>query len=410
MEAGASSLQRWSDYVAATTNDLVWKYRPMRRLRAVALLIETSNAYARGLLKGILAYIRAHQSWSLYIPEQERGAKPPGWLRNWKGDGVIARIETEEIGQTISRLKIPCVDVSAARFVEGIPWVETDDEVIAKLAFEHLKERGFKNFAFCGEKVFKWSQLRRECFVATVNAAGYQCSVHESNSRFQKGYSWNREKQAMMEWVRKLPRPAGVVACYDIKAQQLLDVCRELNVAVPEEIAVIGVDNDQLLCDLSDPPLSSVIPDTHQTGYLAAELLDRLMMGKNVPPKGHLIKPLGIETRKSTDVLAIEDPHVATALRLIRERAFEGINVQELMKTIPVSRRILESRFKRLVGRTPHQEILRVRIQRVKQLLRETELKMSTIAERAGFNHVEYMSVVFKRTVGVPPSVFRQKH
>lgn len=379
----------------------------MRRMRAVALLIETSNAYARGLLNGIRAYIRAHQSWSLYIPEQERGAKPPGWLKDWKGDGVVARIETEEIGQTISRLNIPCVDVSAAGYIPGIPWVETDDEAIAKLAFEHLKERGFKNFAFCGEEMFQWSRLRRDHFVAAVTKAGFQCAVHESKTRFAKNYSWNREKQALMAWVRNLARPAGVVACYDIKAQQLLDVCRELNVAVPEEIAVLGVDNDQLLCDLSDPPLTSVIPDTHQTGYLAAELLDRLMSGKKVAPKGYLIKPLGIETRKSTDVLAIEDPHVAMALRLIRERAFEGINVQELMKSIPVSRRILESRFKRLVGRTPHQEILRERIRRVKQLLRETDLKMSTIAQRAGFNHVEYMSVVFKRTVGIPPSVFR---
>lgn len=380
----------------------------MKHRRAVALLIETSNSYARGLLKGVLAYIRAHHSWSLYVPEQERGARPPGWLSRWHGDGIIARIETEEIARTVRKLDVPIVDVSAARHVPGIPWVETDDEAIANLAAEHLRDRGFKHLAFCGERKFEWSRFRRDYFLAAASAAGCRCFVHESKSRFDKGYSWNREKQAMAAWLRKLPRPIGVMACYDIKAQQLLDVCRESNVAVPEEVAVIGVDNDELLCNLSDPPLSSVIPDTHHTGYLAAELLDRAMSGKQVRQKGYLIKPLGVEARQSTDVLAIEDRHVAAALRFIREHACSGINVQTMMKAIPVSRRVLEGRFKSMIGRTPHEEIIRVRIERVKQLLRETEMKMSAIAERAGFQHVEYLSVAFKQKVGVSPSAFRK--
>jgi LacI family transcriptional regulator len=171
---------------------------------------------------------------------------------------------------------------------------------------------------------------------------------------------------------------------------------------------VIGVDNDRLLCDLADPPLSSVICNTHRTGYEAAALLDRMMSGEPVPPEACLIKPLGIETRQSTDILAIDDPHVAVAVRFIREQACTGIQVSDVLQHVPFSRRVLESRFRKILDRTPHEEIARLRIDRVKQLLVETDLPLLVIASRAGFQHVEYMTVAFKKQVGVPPSKFRQ--
>lgn len=380
----------------------------MNHRRAVALLVETSNAYARGILEGILSYVRSHKPWSIYLPEQERGARPPAWLKNWHGDGIVARIESEEIGAAVQNVGVPVIDISAARHVQGIPWVETDDQEISALAAEHLVERGFKNLAFCGEQGFNWSRWRRDAFEQLANDGDCRFFDYESQSRFADDYSWNHEKERMAAWIRELPKPIGVMACYDIKAQQLLDVCRELNVAVPEEIAVIGVDNDHLLCNLSDPPLSSVVPDTQRTGYRAAELLDQMMAGKHVAPQANLIKPLGIETRQSTDVLAIEDQHVATALRVIRERACDGINVIDIMQHIPVSRRVLERRFKEIIGRTPHEEIVRVKLSRVKQLLRETKLKMSAIARRTGFEHTEYLSVAFKQNIGVTPTAYRR--
>jgi LacI family transcriptional regulator len=198
------------------------------------------------------------------------------------------------------------------------------------------------------------------------------------------------------------------MACYDIKAQQLLDVCRELDIAVPEEAAVIGVDDDPLLCNLADPPLSSVICNTHRTGYEAASLLDRMMAGERIGSESVLIKPLGVETRQSTDILAIEDQHVAAAVRFIRQHALTGIDVSDVLRQVPVSRRVLESRFREFVGRTPHQEIVRLRVERVKQLLTETNLPLSVIATRAGFQHNEYLSVAFKNAVGMPPSEFRR--
>ena len=381
----------------------------LKKHRSVALLIETSNSYARGVLDGIVDYVRQHDGWSVYLPEQERGGRPPKWLSRWKGDGIIARIETDEIARAMTRTRLPVVDVSAARHLPDIPWVETDDEEIARIAAEHLMERGFRNLAFCGDSGFNWSIWRQQHFQRIVSEAGGKCHVHESTPRNDKSYSWNREKRLLTNWLKRLPRPVGIMACYDIMAQKLLDVCRDLDIAVPEEVAVIGVDNDRLLCDLANPPLSSVICNTRRTGFEAASLLDRMMAGEHVGPESVLVEPLGVEARQSTDILAIDDPDVAAAVRYIRENAMSGINVGDVLRHVPLSRRILESRFQKILGRTPHQEITRLRIDRVRRLLTETDVPLSRIARLTGFQHDEYLSVAFKKAVGVSPSRFRQK-
>jgi LacI family transcriptional regulator len=179
---------------------------------------------------------------------------------------------------------------------------------------------------------------------------------------------------------------------------------------VPDEVAVIGVDNDELLCELSHPPLSSVVPNTHRTGYAAAALLDEMMSGRPAEGLTHLIAPLGVATRQSTDVLAIEDRNVGLAVRFIREHACDGINVRDVLKAVPQARRQLEGRFKALLARSPHEEIVRVQLNRVQQLLADTDLPLSEVAERAGFAHVEYLSVVFKKKIGMPPSQYRSKN
>jgi LacI family transcriptional regulator len=371
----------------------------------VALLVETSNAYARGLLRGIVSYIREHRPWSLYLSEHNRGDRPPGWLAGWKGPGIIARIETPAMAAVARKLQMPIVDVSAARLIPSLPWFETDDGAIAHLAAEHLIECGFKQFAFAGDERFNWSNWRCEHYQRSLKAAGHECHVY----RPSKGFSIDDERQVdeLAQWIRQLPKPVGIMACYDLRGQQVLDACRREGVAVPEDVAVLGVDNDDLLCELSDPPLSSVIPNAHRTGYEAARLLDEMMGGRKARGETHLIPPLGIATRQSTDVLAIEDRNVARAVHFIRQHACDGIKVNDVLRAVPHSRRLLESRFKKFLGRTPHEEILRVRLNRVKQLLTETDLSLEQIAERAGFAHVEYLSVAFRREEGMPPSAFR---
>lgn len=382
----------------------------MKNRKHVALLIETSNAYARGLLEGVNGFVRTQEPWSIYLPEQERGATPPAWLGRWQGDGIIARIETPEIAKAVTRTGLPVIDVSAARRVPEIPWVETNDQVIAELASQHLLERGFREFGFCGVQDYNWSLWRQQYFADYLKDSGYECHTYAGDSPQTKNFSWNREQRALTKWVTNLPKPIGILACYDIKAQQLLDACREVDIAVPEQVAVLGVDNDALLCDLSTPSLSSVAPNAYRAGYEAASLLHRMMAGEKVEAEPHLIDPLGVETRESTDVSAIRDPEIADAVRFIREHACDGINVNDVVKQTPLSRRVFESRFRKAVGRTAHEEIVRVRINRVKQLLSETDLTLASIATKAGFRHVEYLTVAFKRSTGVTPTQFRKKN
>jgi LacI family transcriptional regulator len=376
----------------------------MRRRRAVALLIETSNAYARGLLEGVRSYLRQHAPWSLYLPELGRGETPPLWLARWRGDGILARVETPEIARAVLRTGLPVVDLSAARHLRNVPWVETDDEAIAQVALRHLLERGLRHVAWCGDPRFAWSNLRREAFLRGARAAKVDVSAYESPGAGALG----REHRELAAWVRRLPKPVGVFACYDIQAQRLLDACRDLDVAVPEEVAVLGVDDDPLLCSLTTPPLSSVVPNTEKTGWEAAALLDRLMAGAKVAPRAHLIPPLGVEARESTELLAMEDREVAAALRFIRQHACQGATVSDVLRAVPLSRRVLESRYRKATGRTPHEDLLRCRLDRVKQLLGETEHSLERIASLAGFNHPEYMSVAFKRETGKTPGAYRR--
>ena len=378
--------------------------------KSVALLVETSNAYARGLVEGITDYLHEFPGWSIYLPEQQRSAEAPRWLANWQGDGVIARIETPQIAAALSKLKIPVIDVSAARPLPNLPWVETDDRVIARLAAEHLLQRGFRNLAYCGEIGFNWSRWRGEAFHEEVLARGAKSFHFENATRGQQGYRWQEQMDRLAHWLCQLPKPIGIMACYDMKAQQLLDTCRQLGIAVPDEVAVIGVDNDELLCNLCDPPLTSVIPDARRTGYLAAELLQQAMSGKEVPAEGHLIEPLGVATRQSTDVLAIDDREIAAVVRYIRLHACSGITVKDILRDIPMSRRVLENRFAKMMGKTPHEAILEQRLERVRVLLRETELALDKIAAQSGFEHPEYLSVVFRRHYGMPPGAYRRQH
>lgn len=378
----------------------------MRKRRKVALLIETSNAYGRGVLHGVVRYIREHEPWSFYIPEHGRGDIPPPWLANWQGDGIIARIENQRIAKSVAKSGLPAVDVSAARLLKHLPWVETDDRAIARLAAEHLVDRGFKHFAYCGDSRFNWSKWRERSFQEFLQDARRDCHLYRA--KVSPDAPLEQQVADIAKWVCKLPKPIAIMACYDIRGQQVLEACRNQGLDVPDEVAVIGVDNDTLLCDLSSPPLSSVIPNTERTGYEAAKLLHQMMQGHKPAAAAHLISPLGVAARQSTEVLAIEDRHIASALRYIREHAHEQIHINSVMSGLPLSRRAFESRFKKMLGHTPHEEIARVRINRVKELLTETDLSLADIAERTGFRHVEYLSATFKKKAGMPPSWYRK--
>ncbi len=383
----------------------------------VALLVESSRAYGRGLLHGIAEYVRLHGPWSIYMAERGLGDAPPAWLAGWQGDGVIARIENREMARAIAALGLPTVDLRGLLSGLDLPLISTDDRAVAYMAVDHFLERGFRNFAFCGFASADYSENRSRAFAERVEDAGYECHVYQPSRKPQpaaNGFETIALEQSglvaeteVARWVEALPKPVGLMACNDIRGQQVLNACRDVGLAVPEEVAVLGVDNDDVLCDLSDPTLSSIVPDTRGIGAQAAALLERMMNGEPAPAEPTLIPPLGVVTRLSTDVLAIEDRLLARAVRFIREHACEGITVEDVLTHVPLSRSVLERRFARLFGHTPKAEILRARLDRIKQLLAETEMPLKQIAIKVGFEHPEYLNVIFKERTGQTPGQYR---
>lgn len=372
------------------------------------LIIETSLAYGRAVLRGINRYVVAHQPWSLFLDLRELIVEPPAWLDHWQGDGIISRSTTPELARKLKRRGLPTVDLTDVYGDQGLPHIWTDHHAVGRLAAMHLLERGFRNFAFCGFSGHDWSVRRREGLLSALGQTERPCALYESPWQSREKVSWEDQQQAIGAWLRALPKPVGVMATNDMRGQHVLDACRREELAVPEEVAVVGVDNDELLCNLCDPPLSSVVPNPERVGYEAAAMLDRLMQGKPLEREELLIEPLGLVTRPSSDVLAIDDPLVASAVRFIREHACDGLSVDDVLRHVPVSRSILERKFRKYLQRSPQVEIRSVQLKRTKQLLAETDHSLETIARLVGYQHAEYLSVVFKRETGQTPGQYRR--
>ena len=375
----------------------------------VALLVETSNAYARGVLAGVAEYVQLHGPWSIYLPEAGRADSTVAHMRGWQGNGMLVRAEDQRIARAALECDAPILDLSIGGHLPNSPVVHSDVRAEAIAAFEHLWERGFRNLGFCGVTDYMWVQWQYESFLQRAKAAGVRISAHIKPLQLNRPRGWAADRRAIGEWLLGLPKPVGIFACYDLRGQQVLDACRAAGLRVPDDVAVIGVDDDSVRCNLSDPPLSSVAPDTRRVGYLAAELLDQMMAGKPVEPGLRLVPPLGVVARASTDSLAVTDPEISTALRFIRQNCCNPISVEQILEQVPLSRRALEGRFVRVIGRTPHAEILRCRVERAKQLLTDTDLPIKTIAGRVGVATPEYLSVLFNRAVGTTPSEYRAR-
>ncbi|MCR9201141.1 MAG: DNA-binding transcriptional regulator [Planctomycetaceae bacterium] len=377
----------------------------------VALLIESSRSYGRRLLRGISLYARTRGDWALLHQEMTMGDSVPNWISQANLSGVIARVDTHNIGP-LKQLGLPIVDVLCSRSALGIPQVETDDRAVAQLAFEHLYERGFRRFAFCGYRGAHYSEARLLHFRECVAAAGCPMSIYETaggrgeslSVAEQRGVS---DTDSLAAWLQTLQRPTGLMACHDIRGQQVLNACRQLDISVPDDIGVIGVDDDDMICSLSDPPLTSVRPDAEAVGYRAAETLSAMIAGASSSNVEH-VTPTQIVQRQWTQVIAVDDPELSRVCRFIRENACHGIDVADIVEFSALSRRQLERRFRQHLDTTPREEITAVQIRRLKQLLTETELPLEQIAPLAGYRHAESMSVTFKRETGQTPGGYRR--
>jgi LacI family transcriptional regulator len=380
----------------------------MPKRRSVALLIETSKSYGRGLLDGISRYVHTHRPWSIFLAERGLDDPLPPWFRRWRGDGIILRSSDAATASAVRRRPVPTVYLGEVRDT-GLPMLHSDERAIARQAAEHLIERGFTSFAYIGLRGVVWSDQRREFFEERLAESGYRCAVREFDSGDDGHGDWVSRERELSRWLLALPKPTALLACYDVMGIRVLDACRGADIAVPEQVAVLGVDDDPLLCTLADPPLSSVAHDLERIGYQAAKLLDAMMDGEAPPGEQILIEPSGVMGRQSTDILAIADQQVARALRFIREHGCDGIDVEDVVRAVGVHRATLTRRFEKHLGRSPKAEIMRLQLERVKQLLRETDFTLSHIADLAGFRHAEYMSVMFKRKVGQTPGAFRKQ-
>lgn len=378
----------------------------------VALIVETSTAYGRAILGGISQYVREHGPWTVYIEQRSLQDSAPPWLERWAGDGIIARASTPRSARKLLKSGVPTVDLNDQVRGLGLPQIHSDHAAIARLAAEHLMDRGFRDFAYFGFPVFEWSVRRQEAFTTHVQAAGHRIHGGLPARRVSWSHqqsSWEDEIDGVARWVKRLPKPLGIMAGNDIRGIQMLDACRRAGVAVPEEVAVVGVDNEELVCLLAYPPLSSVIPDAFRVGYEAAGLLDDMMKGRGVTEMLRSIPPLSVAIRQSSDVTAIANPCLASAMRFIREHACQGIGVDDVLDHLSVSRSMLQRMFRNEMGQTILAAITAIRMQRVKQLLSETDLSLAEIAERAGFSYVEYLSTSFRRQTGESPAAYRRK-
>ncbi|AGA27505.1 XylR family transcriptional regulator [Singulisphaera acidiphila] len=378
----------------------------------VAFIIETSMAYGREILHGMVGYVRENGPWTVFFEPRSLQDPVPPWLGEWNGDGIITTL-FPQFSDLILKTGIPTIDLDDQQPRSGLPTVQSDQAAIGVMGAEHLLGRGFTRFAFFGYPQFEWSRLRSDAFAATVRAAGFPCDEYLKAQAVSWGHqlpSWEEEVHRVSQWIANHPKPLGLMACNDFRGVQALDACRAANVAVPEEVAVIGVDNETLACELAHPSLSSVIPDCRRIGYEAAKLLDHLMKGGRNPTAPGPVPPVGVATRQSTDVMAISDPIVADSMRFIREHACHGIRIEHVLEHVAVSRSSLHRRFQASIGRTIHGAIAAVRLERVKQLLIETELPLQAIADRAGFSHVEYLIAAFRETTGSTPGAYRRNN
>jgi LacI family transcriptional regulator len=287
--------------------------------------------------------------------------------------------------------------------------VGLDNPAVVRIAYAHLLNCGFKNFGFFGLPPGRnyWMDLRSDLFEEHVLATGSPCHVFRYSLR-RKPVSWEDEQAQVAAWVERLPKPVGVMTCNDERGLQLLDACRRARIAVPQEIGVIGVDNDEIVCNLSSPRLSSVDVRTSGIGYEAAALLDRMMAGERAVGQPTILPPGTVVPRESTDLLATDDWELAGAIRLIREHACEGLRLKDFVRMTNLSRRTLERRVRGLLGRSPKEEITRVQIERSQQLLVETDLSVVAVAKKCGFSQPKYFSQVFHAKVGTPPAAYRR--
>jgi len=383
--------------------------RPVR----VAVVADPRGAYARGLISGITAFGRDHGRWAFTIYHDHLDLALARRARTDRIDGILARILNRKIGQSLTRIGVPIVDMLEEVTIPGVPQIVVDDRAVVRAALDHLLDRGLRQVAFLGLRGVRYTEQRGRhladlCRERAGSLATYPTGAPRDPLMLRCEDNFRSEtRESIGRWIESLPKPVGIVACNDVWASMALAACGDHGIDVPEQVAVIGVDDDPVYGQVADPPLSSVDPDTFTIGYRAAAMLQALMTGSRTVPPVTLVEPRGVVARRSTDVLAFPDTSVGSLVRYLREHACEGLTVERMAKKLGMSRRTIERLFAEHVGRSPSEEICRLRLARVQSLLETTELDLYEVAQRTGFNYVKSLRRAFKARFGMAPAEYR---
>ena len=386
----------------------------MAQIPRVALLIETSRGYGRSLLRGIIHYASLNGPWEFFISPGDFDQTLPD-MKAWGGTGIIARVESSDLAKHILDLDLPFVGLDISQSIDlqeiagrEIHELDSDSLQAAWMAADHLLSRGVKSFAYVGEPNRRWSENRLEGFRGHIAEAGYEVEVYPS-PKTVRNREWGSELAKMVTWLQELEKPMGIMACNDDRGREVLEACSAAGVRVPFEALVIGIDNDELLCELSRPPLTSVALNAQNGGFQAAALLDRLMRGQQVEPQRLLVEPTHIVERRSTALSAtIHDEDVIAALDYLETHAGEPITIEDVVSQLNISRRSFEIRFQEAVGTTPHQMLRQLRLNRAKRLLAESDQSVADIAFASGYCTPAHLSQAFRKELNMSPTEYRQ--
>jgi LacI family transcriptional regulator len=380
-----------------------------KRVKHIALALPLDVVFVERLLPGILEFARNHGNWQFTrIPE--RLTPSFDWLRNWDGDGAFVLIGNRTDVKVARSLPMPIVNVGGYVLDKRIPTVTLDQQMVGRLAAEHLLARRFHRFAYYGVRNLWYSEQRRTGFEAAVQSAGYQCNSFTGASLIGLPPNWRRTAGELARWLRSLQAPVGIMASWDLRAQMLSEACAMIGLRVPEDVAIIGVDNDPIACEFSDPQLSSVSRNDRELGLQAAVLLAQLLEGKRPSKLPILIPPDFVVARRSTDTLVIEDPEIADLVQQIRGQLNEVFGVERLLHLSSLSRRQLEQRFRKSVGSPPYVFLNELRVERAKVLLAESRKRtLTTVASECGFSELRRFRMVFRRLTMLSPAAYRRK-
>jgi LacI family transcriptional regulator len=372
----------------------------------IAVLVDTSTGWGRRIIRGIYNYVHKQGPWDIWLEPrgQDEDLRLP---RGWAGEGIIARISTAGMAKHLLKASVPTVNVSGIALPGvDLPRVTSDNLATVRLAIEHFTDRGIRCVGYVGLPRRSYSLLRQRLFVEECQRRDIAHDVfHPKGGRGNT--FWERQRSAMETWLESLPKPAGVLTWGIKRGVEAIDAAVRRGLRVPDDVAVLAGDDDDLLCRAVRPTLSGIIVPAEQIGHDAAQMLDQLMKRERLMERTVTLPPTGVAARNSTDVLAMDDVDVVAAVRFIRYHAHRPLRIDDVAHAVATSRRSLERRFQKAMGRTLGEEIARVHLDRARSLLETTDMPIPKVAENSGYGSPEYMACVFRSELGVTPLKYR---